>query len=479
MAVLSTAQLVANAAANQADNSTQAIKAVHTREGDQNGAESAFNKVSDKNLVNLREYISGRQYEVGEGCMYDNGGGLFTWKANKDTVGVFNASDWDVVGGAAVGSSFQLDPANSNGLVLTGANPQILGLSPATASVPGSLLAADWAAFNAKQTALGFTPEDVGTKGVANGYTPLNSGGKIDLAFIPDSITGALNYKGSWNAATNIPAISDATGSKGDYYVTAVFGTQDLGDGPISFSIGDWAIHNGTKFERLENSQEGVNSVQGLTGPAVSLGTGTPGAMTVWAPNNVFKDSEINVFEKSIGLGVTPTIAGAIGIFLNDTGTGLSYYSRELNETELVARAGGQWISINKLTPSGERVFVCRGRMQIDNASGLNPSLSLPASLTTAPQIYLNPTGVVPTNPKNGEMWTTSTGLFYRHNGVTINLTTAAVSAKNGLKVDGGFVKMGGLLTENTTILGAFRAFRFEDLINFYVQSSVTQFGDD
>ena len=294
MAVLSTAQLVANAAANQADNSTQAIKAVHTREGDQNGAESAFNKVSDKNLVNLREYISGRQYEVGEGCMYDNGGGLFTWKANKDTVGVFNASDWDVVGGNC---GWIIIPIRSGEFkwvnTSTGTNPQILGLSPATASVPGSLLAADWAAFNAKQTALGFTPEDVGTKGVANGYTPLNSGGKIDLAFIPDSITGALNYKGSWNAATNIPAISDATGSKGDYYVTAVFGTQDLGDGPISFSIGDWAIHNGTKFERLENSQEGVNSVQGLTGPVVSLGTGTPGAMTVWAPNNVFKETEI------------------------------------------------------------------------------------------------------------------------------------------------------------------------------------------
>ena len=30
---------------------------------------------------------------------------------------------------------------------------------------------------------------------------------------------GALNYKGTWNASTNNPALADGTGAKGDYYV--------------------------------------------------------------------------------------------------------------------------------------------------------------------------------------------------------------------------------------------------------------------
>lgn len=73
--------------------------------------------------------------------------------------------------------------------------------------------------------------------------------GKLDYV---DEITPGLNFLGSWNASTNTPAISDATGSQGDYYQVSVGGTQNLGSGNIAFSQGDWVIHNGTIFEKYD-----------------------------------------------------------------------------------------------------------------------------------------------------------------------------------------------------------------------------------
>ena len=61
-----------------------------------------------------------------------------------------------------------------------------------------------------------------------------------------------MNFQGSWDAATNSPAISDAGGSKGQYYVASVAGTQNLGSGSLTFAIGDWAAHNGTIFQKIE-----------------------------------------------------------------------------------------------------------------------------------------------------------------------------------------------------------------------------------
>jgi len=64
-------------------------------------------------------------------------------------------------------------------------------------------------------------------------------------------VSGSLNYLGTWNAATNTPNISDATGSANDYYKVSVAGSLDLGSGAISFTVGDDVIHNGTVWERI------------------------------------------------------------------------------------------------------------------------------------------------------------------------------------------------------------------------------------
>lgn len=78
---------------------------------------------------------------------------------------------------------------------------------------------------------------------------------------------GALNYKGTWNASTNTPALASGVGTKGDYYVVSVAGTTSL-DGISNWGIGDWAVFNGSVWQRVEGGADlnGVNlSVTGTT----------------------------------------------------------------------------------------------------------------------------------------------------------------------------------------------------------------------
>ena len=85
--------------------------------------------------------------------------------------------------------------------------------------------------------------------------------------FAGGAAVGAVNYKGTWNASTNSPALSSGTGNKGDYYVVSTAGNTDL-DGITDWSIGDWAIFNGTVWQKVDNT-DAVSSVNGQVGTVV------------------------------------------------------------------------------------------------------------------------------------------------------------------------------------------------------------------
>lgn len=67
---------------------------------------------------------------------------------------------------------------------------------------------------------------------------------------------GALNYKGTWNASTNSPALASGVGTKGDYYVVSVAGATTL-DGISNWGVGDWAAYNGSVWQRVEGGADG------------------------------------------------------------------------------------------------------------------------------------------------------------------------------------------------------------------------------
>ena len=80
-------------------------------------------------------------------------------------------------------------------------------------------------------------------------------------------ITGAVTYEGTWNASTNTPTLTSSVGTKGEYYVVSVSGSTNL-NGITDWVAGDWAIFNGTAWEKVDNT-ESVISVNGLTGVVV------------------------------------------------------------------------------------------------------------------------------------------------------------------------------------------------------------------
>jgi hypothetical protein len=105
----------------------------------------------------------------------------------------------------------------------------------------------------------------------------VNSKG-IVTSVTTSSIIGTLSYQGGWNASTNTPALTSSVGTGGYYYVVTTAGTTDL-NGITDWQIGDWAIFNGTVWQKIDQTNT-VTSVNGQTG-AVSVGTVTSVAMTV------------------------------------------------------------------------------------------------------------------------------------------------------------------------------------------------------
>lgn len=99
-------------------------------------------------------------------------------------------------------------------------------------------------------------------KGAASGVATLDGGGKVPAAQLPSSL---MEYVGTWNASTNTPTLADGTGTQGNVYRVTVAGSQNLGSGAISFDVGDYAIHNGTVWEKFDTT-DSVPSVAGLTG---------------------------------------------------------------------------------------------------------------------------------------------------------------------------------------------------------------------
>jgi hypothetical protein len=125
--------------------------------------------------------------------------------------------------------------------------------------------------------------------------------------------TGAVNYKGTWNASANSPTLTSSVGNQGDYYVVNIAGTTNL-NGITDWQIGDWAIFNGSVWQKVDNT-DAVTSVNGQTGAvvltAVSVGA-TPNTAYVLAGTGISGGGQLtgNV---TINLADTAVTAGTYG----------------------------------------------------------------------------------------------------------------------------------------------------------------------
>jgi hypothetical protein len=129
---------------------------------------------------------------------------------------------------------------------------------------------------------------------------------------------GALNYKGTWNASTNTPALASGVGTKGDYYVVSVAGTTAL-DGISNWGVGDWVTFNGSVWQRVEGgadlngvnlSVSGTSTLSGLTASTVLSLNGSKEVVSTatTGTGNVMLASTIR-FTDTTG-NATPSISG-------------------------------------------------------------------------------------------------------------------------------------------------------------------------
>lgn len=114
------------------------------------------------------------------------------------------------------------------------------------------------------QTQLG-NKIDSSEKGANNGVATLDSGGKVPVSQLPNSI---MEYQGAWNASTNSPSLADGSGNNGDVYRVSVAGTQNLGSGSLTFAVGDFVIYNGSIWQKSPGA-DAVVSVNGQQGVVV------------------------------------------------------------------------------------------------------------------------------------------------------------------------------------------------------------------
>jgi len=91
-----------------------------------------------------------------------------------------------------------------------------------------------------------------------------------DLIINGEVFTG-LDFKGSWNASTNSPALASSVGTNGEFYIVSVAGSTDL-NGITNWGIGDWALFNGSVWQRVEGGADGNFVNLTATGTATITG---------------------------------------------------------------------------------------------------------------------------------------------------------------------------------------------------------------
>jgi hypothetical protein len=238
-------------------------------------------------------------------------------------------------------------------------------------------------------------------KGANNGVATLDAGGKVPVSQLPSSV---MTYEGTWNASTNTPTLADGTGDAGQIYLVDTAGTQNLGSGNITFAIGDWAVHNGTIWQKSLNSNA-VVSVNSQTG-VVTLVTddiaedGSP--TNLWFTDERAQDAVGGVLANTTTINLsyndgTPSISGVINAdsLTNthiNTAAAIAYSKLNLASSivnnDIAAAAG---IAVSKLAAlTASRAVASDASGFLVAASTTAAELDFVSGVTSAIQTQLN-----------------------------------------------------------------------------------------
>jgi len=180
-----------------------------------------------------------------------------------------------------------------------------------------------------------------------------------------NAVLGGASYQGGWNATTNSPTLTSGSGTKGYYYVVSVAGSTTL-DGYSEWKVGDWAIFNGTAWDKIDNT-DAVSSVNGAIGAVTITVTGTS-----------------NRIDVSGGSGLTPTIDISNAYVGQSTITTLGTITTGTwNATIVSPTYGGTGVNngSNTITVAGN--LVTTGNFTTTFAASATATYTLPTATST------------------------------------------------------------------------------------------------
>jgi predicted heme/steroid binding protein len=376
-----------------------------------------------------------------QGLFYDSATGLWKNKsiatvlgytpANAATTLTINGTTydlsanrtWNVGTVTSVGTSGPL-----TGGTITGSGT--IGITQSTTSTDGYLSSTDWNTFNNKQPAGSYITALAG-EATASGpgsatvtlstsavtgklLTGLNLTGGGTIA-ATDSIlqafgkvqnqisgmVGGVTFQGTWDASTNTPTLTSSVGTKGYYYIVDVAGSTNL-NGITDWKIGDWAIFNGTTWDKVDNT-DAVSSVNGFTG-AVSLTT-----------SNIAEGTNLYYLDSRARLALSFT-AGS-GAYDNTTGV----ITIPTNTSQLTN--GANYITLSSLSASSPLSYNSgTGAFSIQVANGSQNG-------------YLSSSDWTTFNSKQNAITLTTTGSSGSSTlvGATLNVPTYTLSGLGGV----------------------------------------------
>jgi hypothetical protein len=389
-------------------------------------------------------------------------------------------------GGNVVGNGFRLVQPSTDNLISLVRNDALVGSGSALLSAYGSVAIVAGATTTATSgTLVGtFSPTGLSVVGVGS-YVDTNSRGFLTLGG-----GGAGGWSGIWMRGNNAQyawmigssflnsstlEFTPSTAVGGMTFTTPIFTVATSGATVAgSLSVSDVAATSvltsttGTSRVAFNLVNTGGSYYLGVDNSTGSSFGGTAYALVRYAPSgrviqDVINSAAITTVSSS-GLAVTGTgsftHASAGAIDASATGIGTARYGWTTNSTL-------RW---NAYVPSGGTNLVYAYSATLDGSTnkvldiattGVTTTVPIiaPAATTSIPSIRL-PHGAAPTTPTNGDLWTTTAGLYARINGATVGpfgaggggtVTAIGVTTANG--VSG--TSSGGATPNLTITLGA------------------------
>ena len=258
--------------------------------------------------------------------------------------------------------------------------------------------------------------------GQANGLATLDNDGRLPYSQLPLS---AVEYKGAWNAETNTPALASGIGTFGDEYIVSVQGTRNLGEGNVTYRVGDRVIYNGSIWQRIPSSSvRTVNSKAPDTNGNVTINAEdivTPDVYSydrrnlgkVWTQSPTYSQSYMEFVTSHNNIW----LAGGEGILKStdgETWTKVSY----INSNQTVKKilwGNGLWLAcINngggiRWSENGDTWTECSfisgafhvSNVTVDDIAYGNGKYVAPVTVTNASGIYTSTDGKVWTRVSN------------------------------------------------------------------------------